>query len=258
MPSGPWFPVALMLIVLLSIWLGIDGPLRPGFWAALQNWQTLLGALVAVAAAAVAYVNATRSITHGERLEARRRSRKHAAIRAVLPLALAQVSDYAERSVDTLKNLVQQCRGEALPNGVVSRGLMQPLPKDTLETLAEFIEYADGVNVRVLESTVALIQIYDSRLRGIYRDNYDPSGDHVVVRTELEGRIIDAAAIYAGAAAHYPYARRHVSALPDSLSWEAVRGALRNMRLWDDEYPRLYQIVARRETRASGPFELET
>ena len=91
----PWFPIACMLIVIFTTWLGIAGPLPDGTVGWLQKWQTVLAALlasvVASIAAYIAFQNTTRTLRHTEQLKRKERSRKHAAVRAVLPLALAQV-----------------------------------------------------------------------------------------------------------------------------------------------------------------------
>lgn len=76
----------------------------------------------------------------------------------------------------------------------------------------------------------------------------------MVVRTEIDGRIIDAATIYAGAAAAFDYACRRRAQLPHTLSWDAVRGALKNMRFWDEDHPRLYAILEQCEAISTGPF----
>jgi len=251
----PWFPIALILIVFIAVWLGIFGPLPEGFPAWLQKWQTLTAAFVASGAAYVAFRNTSRTLIHAERLESNRRSRKHAAVRAVLPLALAQVTGYAERSAHALNDLVQKCVGESLPARTAPTDIVEPLPSDTLKTLAEFIEYSDAIDVGVIEVTVAWIQIHDSRMRSLVQDNHDPSESHIMVRTEIESRIIDAASIYAGVAAAFDYARRRQALLPRSLSWDAVKAALRNMRFWDEEHPRLYKALARLATLSDGPFE---
>jgi hypothetical protein len=154
----PWFPVALMLIPLLTIWLGIVGPMPNGFVAGLQQWQTLTAAMVALFAAGIAFHNTTRSLRHAENLESRRRDRKHPAVRAVLPLALAQVTEYAERTLRALDELVNKCEGQALPRLSVPENFIQPLPSDTLKTLADFIEYSDAVDVTIVEELVERFQ----------------------------------------------------------------------------------------------------
>jgi hypothetical protein len=251
----PWFPIVLMLIVLLTVWLGVVGPMPEGFGAWLQKWQSLAAAFVASIAAYIAFQNTSRSLRHAEGLEKHRRSRKHAAIRAVLPLALAQVTEYAEQSAHTLNDLVGKCIGEKLPAMTAPESLVQPLPSETLKTLTDFIEYSDNVDVGVIEATISWIQIHDARLRSIVKENRDPSGEHLVLRTQLVARIIDAASIYAGTATAYDYARRRSANLPRILLWEGVRNALRNMRFWDEEYPSLQKVLTGRENHSVGPFE---
>lgn len=250
-----WFPIALILIVLIAIGLGIVGLIPDSFLAWLQKWQTLSAAGVASVAAYIAFQNTTRSLRHAERLENNRRNRKHSAVRAILPLALSQILAYAERSARALIELVAKCEDQILPTKTASENLVEPLPSETLKALADFIEYSDKANVRVLEATIACIQIHDSRLRGLAEDNRDPSETHIVLRTEIENRIIDAASIYAGAACIFDYARRRSEDLPTTVTWDSVARALRNMRFWDEEHPQLYAKLAQRERISSGPFE---
>jgi hypothetical protein len=215
----------------------------------------LIGAAGALFGAWLAFSGLKEQIGTERQNEFNRRNRKHAAVRAMLPLALAQVIAYAERSARALDELVNKCEDETLPAKAAPECIVEPLPSETLNMLAEFVEYSDAVNVEVVEATVAWIQIHDSRMRRLVQDNHDPSKEHVVVQTEIEGRIIDAASIYAGAAAVFDYARRRRQQLPDRLSWDAVRIALRNMRLWDNDHPRLHKILTDRETKCIGPFE---
>jgi hypothetical protein len=249
----PWFPIALMLIVLITVALGIGGPEGVTGW--LKAWQTLAAAIVASIAAYIAFRNTTRSLNQAERLETNRRSRKHAALRAMLPLALAEISNYAERSARSLVELIPKCVNEALPPKIAPKDLAPDPPTNTIETLAEFIEFADGLDVSVLVSTVAWIQILDSRVRGLTADNWDVASGRLFVRTDLEGYVVDAAIIYAGAACAYEYARRRADRLPSTLSWDDVISALRNMHYWDDQHPRLYEAAQRRQKLSAGPFE---
>jgi hypothetical protein len=251
----PWLPILMILIVVVGVWLGISGPLPNGVTSWLHYWQTLIGVGVALIAACIAFSNTTRSLKHGQWLEDRRRSRKQAAVRAVLPLALAQVSSYAENSARALNALIDNCVDEALPRKSIPIDFVERLPSETLAVLAELIEYSDNMDASVIETTVAWIQIHDSRLRGLLHDNYDPLEEHTVVRNEIEGLIVDAASIYAGAGAVYGYARRQQTALPTTITWDDVRSALRNMRFWDGQYPRLGANVGRREARWPTPID---
>jgi hypothetical protein len=142
---------------------------------AIQPWQVLIGALIALFAAAIAFHNTSRSLHQSEEQETRRRKRKHAAIRAVLPLALAQVSHYAAQSARALDDLLRAHPNGPLPANSMPQTLIQSLPAETLEILADFIEYSDApLNAGIVEDTVASIQIHDSRLRELVNRNNDP------------------------------------------------------------------------------------
>lgn len=203
---------------------------------------------MAVVAAYIAF----RSLRQDQKLETHRRSRKHAALRALLSHTLAQVIVYAERSAKALDELVHACAGEKLPPMEAPQSLAEPLPSETLRTMADFIEYSDTVDVEVVVGTVAWIQIHDFRLRALVERNRDPSSLQTVLKLEIMNRIIDAASIYAGAAAIFQYARRQQEQLPRAILWQAVREALFLMHLWNDD---LEAMIARHEGRTAGPFE---
>lgn len=248
----------MMLTALLAIWLGIFGPMPDGFAKWLQGWQTLLAATVALGAASVAYWNTQRTLAHSESLEAHRRERKHTALRAVLPLALAEIGSYADQTARNLLALIVQCREETLPPDSVGDDFVPALPSDTLKSLADFIEFSDSVNIDVLASTVAVVQIHHSRLLGLRLDNHAPLRSRIITRSNLEESIVDAAIIQAGAASAFNYARRRRAEMPDALLWDDVTRALRNMGFWDDEHPRVHEYVTRRSERSRGPFEIFT
>jgi hypothetical protein len=54
----------------------------------------------------------------------------------MLPLALSQVSAYAELTAQALNALIARCQGETLPFDIVESDFTKPLPSDTLKTLA--------------------------------------------------------------------------------------------------------------------------
>jgi hypothetical protein len=52
----------------------------------------------------------------------------------MLPLALSQVSAYAEQAAQALNALIARCQGEALPFDIVESDFTKPLLSDTLKT----------------------------------------------------------------------------------------------------------------------------
>jgi hypothetical protein len=111
------------------------------------------------------------------------------------------------------------------------------------------------LDVRVIEETTAWIQIHTSRLGQLIRDNNDPSHTAIVIAHAVFSSIIDAASIYAEAAAEYPYARRQQAQLPTQVSWDEVRHALATMQISEENYPELQSLLTVREQRSRGPFE---
>lgn len=248
----PWFPVALILIALFASWLSIFGPISNGFGAWLHDWQTLVAALVAIVAAGVAFHNTTRSLNQAEELEKRRRSRKLAAIRAVLPLALAKITEYAARSARNLDRLVEVCVGRELPPNSAQESLITPLPSETLKALTEFIEYSDEIDISIAELTVGLIQIHDARIRDLIDANRDQTGQRGVAKESIMGCVIDAASIYAAASAMFGYARQFQNHLPTTVSWEYVNELILFMPLDQDYEP----LINQRQKFCTGPFEM--
>jgi hypothetical protein len=151
---------------------------------------------------------------------------------------------------------VKKCVRGQLPKGNARADYFKALPAETLEALAEFIEYSDAIDVTIVESTIRWIQIHDSRLRSIVEQN-GFLGTQVVPEIALQARIIDAAVIYAGMAAVFEYARGQKSTLPLTLNWEDVRKALANMNLSVDiDYSALEPLLDQRKKNSpTGPFE---
>jgi hypothetical protein len=226
-------------------------------FSAIQPWQTLIGSVLAITAAFVAtliaWKNVSRQIGHAEELEKQRRSRKQAALRSVLPLSLSAISDYAQHTTRALHNLLNQCVDEALPRNGVQVTPFPDVPSDTVETLVEFIEYSDTLNVQLFENLLSRIQVLSARMRDLLSDINVENGVQVITSNWIETNIIHAASVYAGAAQAYDYARRRSNELPNDVSWDNVRQALRNMRLYDDDVPRIYETIDRLAQQSGGP-----
>jgi hypothetical protein len=243
---GPLFVFVTILIVLVTVWLGIFGPLPHVVIDWVYGWQTLIGAILAVIAAYFALRN-------DRIMESNRRARKHEATRAILPLALSQVSEYAERTAKGLRLLIDRCVHETLPTNTMTKDNIQPLPQETLTALAEFVEFSDTINVDVITGTIAWIQILDSRLRPMLEDNQDFDG--TVLQNDIEGRIIDCASIHAGASVVFDYARKRSNKLPLAVRWDEVELSLQTMGFLPDYNERIFDVLQRKRGIWSGPLE---
>ncbi|WP_338309273.1 hypothetical protein [Bradyrhizobium sp. TM233] len=252
-------PFALIALIAIAVWIFIALPLihlpEGGFASRLHEWQTLVGATVALVAAGLAYFNTTRSLAHSQRVEEDRRARKHAALRATLPLALADINHYAGGIVTTLLDIIEKCDGESLPKGSATDHLLREPPTKSIDALAQFIEFSEPGTARVLEATVARIQINDSRLRSLVTEN-TTSRSSVVTRHQLESYVVDCAIIYAGAASFFSYARRALDEAPAELAWDSVARALRNMGVYDEAHPRIFEDLNRRRQLYETAAEL--
>lgn len=228
------------------------------FIEAIKPWQPLIGSILAIAAALLAtlfaWKNVGRQIQHAGNLEKQRRSRKQMSVRAVLPLALSAISDYAQGIAQALHGLLEQCVGGSLPVHIkVVVGNFPSTPIDTIRNLAEFIEYSDDLDINLFENLLARIQILSARVRDLAADIDDPDHGQTILARWIETNIIQTASIYAGVAQAYGYARRRTEDLPNDVTWDNVRHALRSMRLYDDIVPTVFKIIDERSEQSSGP-----
>jgi hypothetical protein len=110
--------------------------------ATAKGWQTLIAAFIAIIAACIAWWNTTRQIHNTAELERLRRSRKQAALRAVLPLALSEITNYAAQTSYMLRGLlVSIMANRSAPIVIPGDPAERPqLPSSTIEVIADFIE----------------------------------------------------------------------------------------------------------------------
>jgi hypothetical protein len=249
--NNPLFPLVLILIVLLGVWLGIFGPLPVSFWVSLQPWQTLIAATIALLAAGIAWWNTTRILRNTEKLDRQHRAQKQSALRAVLPLALSEVVTYAADSAGLLANLHRNCQNRVLMHGQRHSLTFTQLPGDLITTLAEFIEFSDDLDVSLFKNLLRRIQVQQSRFRSLAADLQRPHG--TTSASWIEQIILDTAAIYGGAVAAFDYARQERDELPNDVTWQGVRTALNVMGLWRNNMPTVHTIIDRRERTSSGP-----
>jgi hypothetical protein len=207
----------------------------------LDDWQTLIAGTLALIAAVIGAIFLRRQIRQTSHIENSRRERKQTALRAVGPLAMAAIVEYAIECSDVLKRLYAQCQGQALPQKGITVPTLPPLPSDTIERLAELVEYSRVGETDLIEDMLSDIQVQRARLRGTLRDVGNPN--KTITRANIESYIIDTGQIYARAAASLDFFRRTSATLREQIDWNDVRRALNNLDFYDTSYPSVYAAI---------------
>ena len=228
-------------------------------WAAVIAWvyehETLAGGFMALASAILAAWFLSRQIGQAERHERDRFRRRREAARAMLPLALSSISDYAERSALAGKSLLDQCVDGALEGGPdLNVPVLPLLPTDALFALKEMIELSSRGETATIAKIATVIQYQYSRLSSLVADATHPPANNIIIiqSINIETYIIDAAIIYARVEALFDFGRRRTDNIPEGVAWRRVNSALNLMRFYDYGYETLYQSVL---DRAHGDLD---
>ena len=206
------------------------------FWL---NWyQTLIGGFVALGGAFLAFQAVRGQIAQLDRLEEQRRGRESYAARAVLPLALSSICDYAESCTEAL---VLVGSGTGVPKGWE----LPRIPLDSIDTLREAVRYSDSKQAKELADLISWIQVQHARLRSLSQGGRS-SGTSLTVQ---QG-ILDLAEIYGRASDLFDYGRRSDEGPFPRLSAERIREVLRLQRIDEDDWP---WVKARLASRSADP-----
>lgn len=212
----------------------------------IERWQTLIAGLLAIVAALIGgrYIN--RQIQASANIEEDRRKRKFAASRAVLPLTLSSLSEYARRCSAYLKDILATRNGEAIP--LQSTPTPPPLlPITVIEELRSMIEYSDEPIRGALVRLVSKIQEQTARLTVLAnRLRKRPNSEELVTVSNIEEYMLDAAEIYARCAALFSFARAQSEEVPGDPSIADIRSALNQTSLWQENFARLHERVGRK------------
>jgi len=139
------------------------------FWQIVDHWQTLITGIAALLAAAVTIVVLNCQIRQTRELANDQRQRRERAARAVLPLAVSQLQDYARACIKELYEL----RPYFQPSGsldqekadkCLSAWPSPPLPEDVLSILKECIQFSDNAPAEAASTLIRRLQVQKSRL----------------------------------------------------------------------------------------------
>lgn len=216
----------------------------------LYNWQTLIGGLIALAAALYAGRYVRKQIAAGERIEAARIERREKAARAVLPLTLSRFIDFSEECAEVVRVL----QGPEIPPSSISGvALSAPvIPQTAITDLERTIEAAtDDRVVEILARLAGHTQVLHAIIsdlvsktnaRGNSRHRRDPN------RPAWKVRI---AGVHAAASAMFGWARGENEA-PDEVTWDRVEQSLSLLNIGDEA---VAEHIGRARDRGRKPLE---
>ena len=217
------------------------------------HYQSLIAGVLALLGAGIGAWFLQAQIRQTWKVEASRRDRKRAALRAVGPLALATIFEYAKSSAASLRELHGKCRGEhgVLPTTGVTRPSVPTMPSEAITLLSDFIEYSDAGEAGLIVQLLSEMQIQSARLN----DTVSTIGrdDKMITKRNIENYLQDTATIYALATAGFDFFRERSGRLPTEVTWDDVKKALRQMDFYETSFRELYETINTYAKESIGP-----
>jgi hypothetical protein len=206
-----------------------------------KSYQTLI-------AGTAALIAAWWTISWDRRKEDDRIARENYSARAVLPLALAAVTEYARKCSWLLLPLLVQASQS--PNGGVdvAEDLSIPsIPDAAIPTIRDAVRLSDKGRARQIANLLAHLQVQNSRLNSL--GGYE----RYVVSHTIQSHILDAAELYAMATRFFDYGRRSEEGdWRSDTSRDEIERALRNLYIFADLHPDLEELIDRRWPQRDG------
>ena len=200
----------------------------------LYDYQTFIGALVALAAARWTLkairlqVLQSRSSTklqlaQVERHEEERRDAKRAAARAVLPLSLSALIEQASQRSQALSIVHSQCKSGILPKDA-QIPTMKAYSTDVTSAFKEMVEYSTPKERVFYSGLLVAIQVQSSRVNGL--QSAHEREEAIVTKGNIESYILGEAEINARAAALFDFARGASEVVPSRITRRDVGSGL--------------------------------
>ena len=236
-----------LAVGVFALWL----PLKTTGVETLKEWQTLVGGVLAIAAAFIGGGFIYYQTAVARRHEAERVARHHAAARAVLPLALSGMVDYAEEAANALESLRSTIVGRRVHGHA---GLTFEVPRidsSIIDRLATTIESASELVSDRIALIISEIQVLDSRLKDV-ADRLRPESSSILVSYNLDDYTVNAATIYARCSELFAYARRETDDAPAVFpTADSLRTALRLLGFDETTHEDVFKMaIARAERHA--------
>jgi hypothetical protein len=205
----------------------------------LYDWQTLLGAVLAVAAAVIGSVLLWRQTRLAGIHEEERRRRRFNAARATLPATLSVIMRYLHQAARRLKAI----HGPAGQFGYGNEALRfdpPQFPDEVAAALERMIE-ATGTNEVAdwVADLLSELQTFGARLDGLT----EADTARASLQLSVEDYLLQAARIYSQTARLFPFARRHKEGVEYDPKATSVELALHLLKI-GDQFSRLYERAA--------------
>jgi hypothetical protein len=216
----------------------------------LDKWQTLAAGILALFGAWLTVRKIQDQINQSDKLEELRRVREERAAKAVLPLALSELTQYG---LDCIIFLAPFVPGGGKVQGP-THALEAPKRPDGILGMLQAVARSDDESVaRNVMMLLSKLQVQNARINGLVWRSLKSHPPSMSI-TETLDCIYDAADLYAHTAKMYSYAR-DIDALHQRCSASELKAALRNIGIWDGDHPRIYEWIDTRMSRSDGKGE---
>lgn len=245
-----WSVLVLAAVTVMLAYALEDQLFRIG--GPIDQWQTLIAGLIAVGAALIGgyFVNGQTRLA--KRQEDERLRRRHAATRAIMPLTLSGVMEYARNCGRALRLLYLATPGNAARAEQLRDFELPGVPADKIEALAQIIEAGEPHVGKALALLLKQLQIQDGRLRSTKADILDPhSHTQSVLKQVLDSYIIDAADLYARCEGMLDYARGESEEVGGEPTAAELKRALTLMGFHEAAFDRVKATIERRHPDAA-------
>lgn len=213
------FAWLLLIGPVTVLWAFVAARLPGGVVDQLDRWQDLIGGFLAIGGAFIGGAFIMRQVRSADRHVAEQLVRRNDADRAMLPLALSELSRYSSKCSGVLVALIRRhpVAGEALDAQVA---LIPVVPADAVRIIRDFIESTSDSGLRERFSHLLnKLQVQSARLLG-----FQDVGSHSLLN--LKDYLIDAAEIYALCSSMFDFARREAESIPARPSGDEFVSAL--------------------------------
>ena len=171
-----------------------------------------------------------RQIRQNQNIENDRISRRHAAARSTMPLALSSIMEYARGVGRELRRIYTEEAGDHVRSDVFTNWQIPPFPQGDTATLADVVESASEDIVQGISKLLVNLQVQASCIRGLEAGGVLGTGRRrTIPKPEIDIYIRRTADIYARCEMLLGYARGEADSVQPNPDNELMARALFNM-----------------------------